>query len=64
MSFSIKDYTEYILKLTNDELYDEYEEAQQPDDYDGCMTNEGQHKQKATKAEFEKRLKEIGFLTK
>lgn len=35
------EFMERISKLTNRELFDEYVESIQPDDYDGCHTSRG-----------------------
>lgn len=50
-----------VLALSNEELLDDYTELAGGDDYDGCMTAGGDVVWAAVRAEFYRRLKEVGY---
>lgn len=52
---------EQLRKLSNVDLYDEFVDAQQPDDWDGCFTRSGERYAALTKKVFEERLTKLGF---
>lgn len=57
-----EEYLQQILKMSNEEVLDEYSYLVGGDDYDGCFTRQGEWKFKEISKEFLKRLKENGYL--
>lgn len=54
---------EKVKKMSNQELWEEFQLAVIPDDYDGCFTSRGVKELDIIKAELESRLLKIGFLS-
>ena len=59
-----KEYLEKISKMTNEEVWDEYEDLAGGDDWDGEFTRRGLKKFQAIHSELRKRLTAIGFFAK
>lgn len=55
-------YLEDIIKMTNEEVLDEYTYFAGGDDYDGCLTRNGEWKYKEITKELIQRLTACGFL--
>ena len=56
------EYLEQISKMSNEEVFEEYNYLVGGDDYDGCFTNEGSWKFDMIDTEFRLRLINIGYL--
>lgn len=57
-------YLDEISKMSNEEVLDEYTYYFGGDDYDGCLTRQGEWKFKKITNELMERLKKCGFINK
>jgi hypothetical protein len=56
-------YIEKINSMTNDQLFDEYQDVSQSDDYDGIFTKRGEWKLNKVEGILVLRLIDFGFLS-
>lgn len=57
-----KRYLLQLAQLTNRQLFDEFEEVNEPDDYDGEFTSSGSFRLRVCTEEFIKRLTVSGWM--
>ena len=56
-------YYDKVKQMSNQELWEEFQVASMPDDYDGAFTKQGLKELEIVKAELESRLLKIRFLS-